>query len=77
MPGTTHLQLSIEVDSDPIAGSVSDGDAYAKPFTGWIDLVAVIETARAGGPAPESQAPAVEAGVKTLGSLPGAKEPGQ
>jgi len=73
VPATTHLRLSIDVDSDPITGSVTNSDARAKPFTGWIDLVAAIEAARAGDRVAGPQASATEAGVKKLGSLPGAK----
>jgi hypothetical protein len=47
--GTTHLQLAINVDSDPISGSVSNGDHGAEPFTGWIELTAAIEAARSSG----------------------------
>jgi hypothetical protein len=68
--GTAHLQLAIDVDSDPITGSVSDGSQGAQPFTGWMELVAAIETARS---APEAWRPEGEIAVKTLGSLPGAK----
>ena len=73
MAATTHLELLIDVDSDPITGSVSNGDARARSFTGWIDLVAVIEAARAGDPGLDPQAEAVQGPDKTLGSLPGAK----
>jgi hypothetical protein len=43
---TTHLELAIEVDSDPISGSVSNGNRQSQPFIGWIELVAAIEAAR-------------------------------
>ena len=42
----TQMQLSIEVDSDPIAGSVSVEEGAPQPFSGWIELVATIESAR-------------------------------
>lgn len=67
-----HLQLSIEVDSEPISGSVSNGDARAQPFTGWIDLAAAIEAARLGAPVVTPRHAAGPDGAKTLGSLPGA-----
>jgi hypothetical protein len=67
--GRTHLELAIEVDSDPIRGSVSNGSRQAQPFNGWIELVAAIEAARSStgllGAAGESER-------QTLGSLPGA-----
>jgi hypothetical protein len=69
---TRHLELAIEVDSDPISGLVSNGNRQSQPFIGWIELVAAIEAARSslalvGTPG--------ETGVKTLGSLPGANGP--
>jgi hypothetical protein len=67
---TTHLELAIDVDSDPISGLVSEGTQARRRFSGWIELVAAIEAARRSG---------IENGatqatrVQTLGSLPGAK----
>ncbi len=62
--GTTHLQLAIHIDSEPISGSVTNGSQRSQPFTGWIELVAAIEAARSSG----------DAGVETLGVLPGARD---
>jgi hypothetical protein len=59
MSKTAHLALTIDVESDPITGSVSTTGGEAKPFSGWMELVAAIESARR-----EDQ---------TLGPLPGAK----
>ena len=71
--GTTNLELAIEMDSDPISGSVSNGSHGAQPFSGWIELVAAIEAARtSGGPI----AGLGEPGGQILGSLPGAKARG-
>lgn len=44
--GTAHINLAIEVDSDPISGCVTNGSQLAQPFTGWIELTAAIESAR-------------------------------
>jgi hypothetical protein len=71
---TTHLELAIEVDSDPISGSVSNGNRQSQPFIGWIELVAAIEAARS-SVALVGGAGEPGAGVKTLGSLPGANGP--
>ena len=60
-----HLELAIEIGSDPISGSVSNGAQRAQPFTGWIELAAVIEAARSAG----------QTGRETLGSIPGASAP--
>jgi hypothetical protein len=71
---TRHLELAIEVDSEPISGSVSvsNGTRHSQPFIGWIELVAAIEAARSsaalvGGPG--------EMERQTLGVLPGANGP--
>ena len=44
--GTAHLRLAIDVDSDPISGSICNGTGRAQPFSGWIELASVIEAAR-------------------------------
>lgn len=72
--GTAHLELAIDVDSDPITGSVSNGSKLGQPFTGWMELVAAIEAARCPVPICE---PDPQVGLKTLGSLPGAKARGE
>jgi hypothetical protein len=50
---TTHLRLTIETDSEPIAGSVAWPDEEPHRFSGWIELAAAIECARSrfAGPA--------------------------
>jgi hypothetical protein len=70
---TTHLELAIEVDSDPISGSVSNGTRHAQPFTGWIELVAAIEAARSSAHGPGHPGGAE---MQTLGLFPGAKATG-
>jgi hypothetical protein len=57
-----EMQLSIDIGSEPISGSVSMGNGAAHEFCGWIELVATIEAAR------DTDA----GGGKTLGSFPGA-----
>jgi hypothetical protein len=44
---TTQLNLVIETGSDPIAGLIGGPDVEPRTFSGWIELVDVIETARA------------------------------
>jgi hypothetical protein len=70
---TAHLDLTINVDSDPITGSVSNGAHGPRPFTGWIELVAAIEAARSPGTAVRGSG---ETSGETLGSIPGAKPEG-
>jgi hypothetical protein len=70
---TARLELAIDLDSDPITGSVSNGTLGLRPFTGWIELVAVIEAARSSAEHPGYLG---EAERQTLGSFPGANAPG-
>ena len=69
---TAHLELSIEIGSDPIAGLVSNGSYRSRRFSGWIELVGAIEAARSQGAGGGGSG---EAGGQTLGSSPGAKGP--
>jgi len=43
------MQLSIEVGSEPIAGSITVNAGAQRQFSGWIELVAAIEEARQPG----------------------------
>lgn len=70
---TTHLELTIDVDSDPISGSVSGGARGRRRFTGWIELVAAIELARSSGTPASGPG---ESGAETLGYIPGANASG-
>lgn len=47
----TQLELTIDIDSDPITGSVAVGAGAAQGFSGWMELVATIESARQEGDA--------------------------
>jgi hypothetical protein len=73
---TAHLELLIDVDSDPISGSISNGANRARPFSGWIELVATIEAARSPLACDAGSGQGGWAGSKTLGPVPGAKGPG-
>ena len=69
------MKLAIDIDSDPISGSVSNGGGDSKAFHGWIELVSVIEAARSD----DDPAAAEELGeipLERLGSFPGAKGTG-
>jgi hypothetical protein len=64
-----RLELSIEVGSDPIQGSVVVDAGAPEPFCGWMELTAAIEAAR------DQRGPDLAAGGevdKSLGSGPGA-----
>ena len=68
--GTRHLELAIEIDSDPIRGSVSQGQHVAREFRGWIALVAAIEDVRSSSTPVGGSG---DRGAERLGSHPGAK----
>jgi hypothetical protein len=70
---TTYLELVIEVDSDPISGSVSNGTRHSQPFSGWVELVAAIEAARSSAALPGSSG---QVEMQTLGLVPGANGSG-
>lgn len=41
-----QMQLSIEIDSEPISGEVAVAGGNSRQFCGWIELVETIESAR-------------------------------
>ena len=69
--GTAHVMLAIDVDSDPISGLVSDRTEVSTPFSGWVELAALIEAARS--VTPQSAEDPRATPIETLGSFPGAK----
>jgi hypothetical protein len=60
--GTAHLSLAIDVDSEPISGSISNGCRVERPFTGWIELAAAIEAVRSAGRVSDGADPEGDAG---------------
>ena len=71
--GTAHLELTIDLESDPISGSVSNGVQGPRRFTGWIELVTAIEAVRSSGASAHRSG---ETSAETLGSIPGANAGG-
>jgi hypothetical protein len=67
------MELAIEVGSDPISGSISNGLHRVQRFNGWMELVAAIEAARS---TDGDVATVGEPRVQTLGSVPGANAAG-
>lgn len=59
---STQLHLTIEIDSDPITGSVSGGTGEPQLFCGWMELVAVIEAVRLGVERAPGRVPDAELG---------------
>jgi hypothetical protein len=60
--GAVELALVIDVDSDPITGSVIRDGGEPQRFSGWIALAELIEGVRAS-----------DGDAKSLGWVPGAK----
>jgi hypothetical protein len=46
MSRSAQLELSIDVGSEPITGSVVVGSGQPRSFAGWMELVAAIEAVR-------------------------------
>lgn len=44
-PARAKVTLEIELDSEPIEGSMSDHFGASHPFHGWIQLVSLIQAA--------------------------------
>jgi hypothetical protein len=44
------LEIGIELDSEPIQGSLSHGDGANHVFDGWIELVAQLQGAATAAP---------------------------
>jgi hypothetical protein len=45
-----RVTLEIELDSEPIQGSLSHGDGANHAFNGWIELVALLQDAATAAP---------------------------
>jgi hypothetical protein len=41
----TQLTLDVELDSEPITGTLAYAAGGTKPFTGWIQLVSLLQAA--------------------------------
>jgi hypothetical protein len=63
-PVYAQVRLEIDVDSDPITGTVCAADGDSRPFSGWIELVSAIEDVRSNA-----------GGEEILGWVPGANAP--
>jgi len=52
--GETQLTLRIDLEADPITGSLSSAHGASRRFSGWIGLAAALEAIRAELPVPEN-----------------------
>ncbi len=57
------MQLSIDIGSEPITGLVTVDSGATQQFSGWIELVAAIESARDTGAPVEGESPDVALGA--------------
>jgi hypothetical protein len=73
---SAELHLSIQIDSDPIAGSANGGTGEPQLFCGWMELVAVIEAARLGAERASGTASDMELGGSRGGLERGRQAPG-
>jgi hypothetical protein len=46
MRRSAQLELSIDIGSEPITGSLIVGSGQSQSFAGWMELVAAIEAVR-------------------------------
>lgn len=44
-PARAQVTLGIDLDSEPIAGSLRHADGHSTTFSGWIELVSLLQTA--------------------------------
>jgi hypothetical protein len=49
--GETQLTLRVDLDADPITGSLTSSRGASRRFAGWIGLAAALEALRAERPA--------------------------
>jgi hypothetical protein len=73
---STELHLTIQIGSDPIAGSVSGSTGQPQLFCGWMELVAVIEAVRLGVTRPSGATSDTELGGARGGPLRRRQAPG-
>jgi hypothetical protein len=67
-----HLRLAIEIESDPIAGSIIAGSGEDETrFSGWVDLVAAIEAARRARPDVANTGAATSGATNVPGGMEG------
>ena len=74
---SAELQLTIEIDSDPIRGSATRSAGEPQLFCGWMELVAVIEASRLGVNRAPGAASDAELGGARGGLVAAAKPRGQ
>jgi hypothetical protein len=51
-PTPDRVWIEIDPAAEPIAGVIHHGSAPARPFAGWLELVALLESERGTGSGP-------------------------
>ncbi len=59
-PDQAHFTLAIAVSAEPITGTVRSAGPATRPFTGWMELFAVLEAAVCAARANERAEPSIE-----------------
>jgi len=59
---TIRVDLDLVPDAEPIRGQVRDGHDVAQPFSGWLELIQVLEQLRISGPPGASELSPAEEG---------------
>ena len=60
LEGAMHLVLDLDPDSEPVRGQVGPANAAPRSFTGYADLIATLESIRAGESAARAVSPQKE-----------------
>ncbi|MCR3754303.1 hypothetical protein [Lentzea californiensis] len=53
---TVRVELDLVADSDPIQGRARGADGVTRMFSGWLELVEVLDSARIGRPSSSGRA---------------------
>ena len=69
--GYRHVELYLRRGAEPIEGAYQDDTGRAAPFWGWLELISVLETARAGDLHDRSEGARFEDGTEAAHSAEG------
>jgi hypothetical protein len=66
-PTRARVTIELELDSEPIEGSLSGGDGDRHAFRGWIELVSLLQDAATTAPPPDQRAMPVATAAQDVG----------
>ena len=55
--GPNRVWIEVDPASEPIAGVIYHGSEPGRPFAGWLELVALLESTRSAALSPSSESP--------------------